>query len=211
MRNVGHLLGASESPDALSIAEDRIRIRPKGATGTRRSARPLTGGWECKRRRRPRAANNGGDDACLKSSGCLTVESGDEGNFTSGQNITLRSPPTCKRRMGRASESRSALMRCLLCYCSGIHPRSALPSFGRRMSRMRSSLYGQQGHPDALHVHSSCRQRCPYAPLHRDTRLLSELRQIRPFAQAQLLSMWQRNAPYPARANRRHRRRAVRR
>jgi hypothetical protein len=26
-------------------------------------------------RRRPRAANNGGDDACLKSSGCLTVES----------------------------------------------------------------------------------------------------------------------------------------
>jgi hypothetical protein len=74
-RNVGHLLGASESPDALSIAEDRIRIRPKGATGTRRSARPLTRGWECKPRRRPRAANNGGDDACLKSSGCLTVES----------------------------------------------------------------------------------------------------------------------------------------
>ncbi|SNT30509.1 hypothetical protein SAMN05216374_3046 [Tardiphaga sp. OK246] len=34
---------ASESPDALQIAEDRIRIRPKGATGTRRSARPLTG------------------------------------------------------------------------------------------------------------------------------------------------------------------------
>src|SRR3954462_8230487 len=74
-RNVGQLLGASESPDALLIAEDRIRIRPKGATGTRRSARPLTRGWECKRRRRPRAANNGGDDACLKSSGCLTVES----------------------------------------------------------------------------------------------------------------------------------------
>jgi hypothetical protein len=34
-----------------------------------------TRGWECKGRRRPRAANNGGDDACLKSSGCLTVES----------------------------------------------------------------------------------------------------------------------------------------
>ena len=74
-RNVGQSLGASESPDALSIAEDRIRIRPKGATGTRRSARPLARGRECKARRRPRAVNNRGDDACLKSSGCLTVES----------------------------------------------------------------------------------------------------------------------------------------
>jgi hypothetical protein len=27
-----------------NLAEDRIGIRPKGATGTRRSARPLTGG-----------------------------------------------------------------------------------------------------------------------------------------------------------------------
>jgi hypothetical protein len=47
------------------------RIRPKGATGTRRSARPLNRGWECETRRRPRAANNGGDDACLKSTCCL--------------------------------------------------------------------------------------------------------------------------------------------
>ncbi len=47
-RNVGQSLGASESPDALTIAEDRIRIRPKGATGTRRSARPLTGGGNAK-------------------------------------------------------------------------------------------------------------------------------------------------------------------
>ena len=29
MRNAGQSLGASESPDALSIAEDRIRIRPR--------------------------------------------------------------------------------------------------------------------------------------------------------------------------------------
>ena len=29
MRNAGHLLGASESPDALSIAEDRIASGPR--------------------------------------------------------------------------------------------------------------------------------------------------------------------------------------
>jgi hypothetical protein len=74
-RNVGHSLGASESPDALSIAEDRIRIRPKGATGTRRSARPLTGAGNANHDGAPRAANNGGDNACLKNSGCLIVES----------------------------------------------------------------------------------------------------------------------------------------
>ncbi len=33
------------------------------------------GGRECERRRRPRAANNGGDDACLKHRGCLTFTS----------------------------------------------------------------------------------------------------------------------------------------
>ena len=40
VRNAGHLLGI---PDVLmlTLAEYRIGIRPKGAQGTRRSARPL--------------------------------------------------------------------------------------------------------------------------------------------------------------------------
>jgi len=48
-RNVGHLLVLPKVLMRITLAEDRIGIRPKGATGTWRSARPLfgEGGWEC--------------------------------------------------------------------------------------------------------------------------------------------------------------------
>jgi hypothetical protein len=65
---------ASESPDALPLAEDRIGIRPKGASGTRRSARPLEGGEVgmliARTRKRRENAN-----ACFQDSGCLKFKS----------------------------------------------------------------------------------------------------------------------------------------
>ena len=74
-----------------TLAEDRIGIRPRGASGTRRSARPLARGRECKGRRRPRAANNRGDDACLKGRGCLTVESDEAVGWVERRRILRRS------------------------------------------------------------------------------------------------------------------------
>jgi hypothetical protein len=73
VRNVGHLLGL---PKVLMhyLAEDRIGIRPKGASGTRRSARPLTGWREgmliARTRKRRENANS-----CFQDSGCLKFTS----------------------------------------------------------------------------------------------------------------------------------------
>ncbi len=44
----------------------------QGCNGHPAFRTPSHKGRECKQRRRPRAANNGGDDACLKGRGCLT-------------------------------------------------------------------------------------------------------------------------------------------
>ncbi len=63
VRNAG-LLPVAPKVLTHSLADDRIGVRPRGASGTRRSACPLARGRECKGRRRPRAANNRGDDAC---------------------------------------------------------------------------------------------------------------------------------------------------
>ena len=58
----------------ITLAEDRIGIRPKGATGTRRSARPLEGGEvgmliARTRKRRENAK------VYFQNSGCLKFES----------------------------------------------------------------------------------------------------------------------------------------